>query len=117
MGYDEDPCNVKLTVFNNTLDCLFWLDLVLAFMTSFYDTKTGRPVTSHKLIAKAYLQSWFILDFFAVFPFEQVINAVSTEMANDESSKYIQISKIGKTAKLARAAKIFRLMRFMKFFF
>jgi hypothetical protein len=86
LGYDEDPCNTSLRVFNYVLDGLFWVDLVLAFVTSYYDPKTGRPVTSHKQIARAYMYSWFILDFLAVFPFEQIINAISEEVATDNDS-------------------------------
>lgn len=43
----------------------FGIDMVLNFITAFYDSKNGL-ITSYKLIAFEYLKWWFWIDFVAM---------------------------------------------------
>jgi potassium channel len=51
-------------------DLLFLIDMLFCFFTSYKDELRQIEITSHKLIAKNYLMSWFAVDFFSIFPFD-----------------------------------------------
>ena len=47
-------------------DCIFIVDITLNFFTTFLED--GVYVADHGRVARAYLTSWFPLDFLATFP-------------------------------------------------
>ncbi|GBG32167.1 Cyclic nucleotide-gated cation channel [Hondaea fermentalgiana] len=47
---------------------VFWVDIVFSF-NSTYQAQTGNDVTDHMLIARNYLETWFVVDFLAALPF------------------------------------------------
>ena len=57
----------------NCADAMFLVDLVCNFFTTIYDEKRFEEVIDRKKIAKTYLSSWFLIDFFSIVPFEMVI--------------------------------------------
>ena len=53
-------------------DFIFLVDIILTFFTSYHDEKHDLEILEHKLIAKKYLKSWFLLDLISIFPFDLV---------------------------------------------
>ena len=51
------------------LDGILFLDILLKFFTS-YAGRGGLPITDYHLIAKHYIKSWFVVDFYSQIPFE-----------------------------------------------
>lgn len=64
MEYNEPFIYV---VYDLLVDVLFLSDIIIRFNTPIY--LEGRLITDRKVIIKAYLRSWFILDLLACFPF------------------------------------------------
>ena len=54
-------------IYDLLVDALFLSDIIIRFNTPIY--LEGRLITDRKIIIKAYLRSWFILDLLACFPF------------------------------------------------
>ena len=56
--------------FDLALDLLFCTDIILNFVTCYADK--GIFVADISKIAKHYLRTWFLLDFFGSIPFDKV---------------------------------------------
>lgn len=64
---------ISITIINYTIDLFFYLDIMIAFRTSIL-TYDGQEVKDAKEIAKNYIFfGTFVLDFFSVFPFDDII--------------------------------------------
>ena len=66
--FDE---SISLQVFNLLIDFLFFIDIVLNFRTTFFNTRTGDEISEPRLIAKNYFVSRkFTIDVLASCPFD-----------------------------------------------
>ena len=60
-------------IFLDTIvDFFFFLDIVAAFRTTYYDPTNGEEVTNSKLIAKNYIKKTFVIDLLATIPFDKI---------------------------------------------
>jgi CRP-like cAMP-binding protein len=89
-------------------ELLFFADIVVSFLTA-YEQSDFSLHTAHKNIAKRYLRSWFIVDFFSTVPFYRFGSA-------PRASNLLRILKTLKLFRLFRFFRIFRLFRVVKFF-
>ena len=58
-------------------------------------------------LAKQYLSSWFVIDFFSVFPFEKIMKS-NGDFAG--MVKIFRVSKLYKIVKIMRLIKVLKLM-------
>ena len=65
--FDEDP--EGLYEFEYFLDVLFYIDLIVNFLSAFEDPNTGFIEVRFSKIARSYIFSWFFLDLSACIPF------------------------------------------------
>ena len=112
------PFRIGFDIPNTTFGTLWWVDvgidiafvadMVLNFRTAYYDTD-DQIVFSPCRIAIEYLKTWFLVDFFACFPFGYI--ALWTEGATVASSERGGgTSRILKIVRLLRLAKMFAKM-------
>lgn len=59
-------------IFNQFIDILFSLDIILTFRTTYINPNTGIEISSPKDIAKNYILSRFWVDILTVFPFSYI---------------------------------------------
>ena len=57
---------------NNCIDCLFFIDILLNFRTSFYHNRTGEEITDKSTITISYLKNMFFLDLISTIPFDTI---------------------------------------------
>jgi hypothetical protein len=57
-------------VFQNVVNLFFFLDMLVAFRTTFYDLVTGDEVYNPKRSAMVYFKGQFTIDFFSTVPFD-----------------------------------------------
>ena len=62
--------NDNFTQIDSIIDIFYWVNIVFAFFASYYSN--GVLVTSNVKIAKRYLSTWFVLDFFSNLPLQLV---------------------------------------------
>jgi len=104
--WSSDTMN-SLSVF---MDVWFIFDVFLNFRTGFVDH--GATVMDSNKIAKHYLKSWFLIDFFASVPWEIFLaegqDGTGSKTANKASRKSVKMSKYFKIPKLLRMARLLR---------
>lgn len=64
-----------MNVLFNFIDGMFWVDIVFNFFMA-YEKEDLRVEHDRKKIVCNYLSGWFLIDFFSVFPFDIVIQAI-----------------------------------------
>ena len=104
--------HISQCVIDVCIDVLFITDMLLNLRTTYYDND-GNLVLEKRTIIKHYVCSyWFLIDIFAVFPFDIIVNqgwdcGRAADDGDDASSYAIFI-------KLLKALRLLRLMRFRK---
>lgn len=63
---DEDP--IGWFIFDLTVDCLFFMDVLVNMFLAYYDDEMNIVVERKRIIVR-YLKGWLIPDLFACFPF------------------------------------------------
>jgi hypothetical protein len=63
------------TVLNSIIDTLFFVDILVAFRTTYYDVHTGDEVGDKKKIGRKYLKGRFWLDLLSTIPIDNLVYA------------------------------------------
>lgn len=89
-------------IFNDMIDVLYGLDILLNFRTSYINTMTGDEVIDPKMVALAYLKGGrFFIDLLATIPFDSILG-------NSDGSK------VSIKLRIFTILKILRIVRFTK---
>jgi len=103
----EDHTPVGWRAIDYIVDLLFLADLLINFVSAYYDDE-GTLVKDPKLLAKAYLKSWFIIDFLAVLPMDLI-----QQLFIDRDSSYTQV-RYNFFLRLIRLPRLYRLLRILR---
>ena len=57
---------------NTIIDCLFAIDIIIIFRTTYVCPSTGAEIIEGKQIAKNYLSGRFIIDLLSTIPFDKI---------------------------------------------
>ena len=66
-----------MEIVDGIVDGLFFIDIIVNFVSAYEDPYTGLPIISLKKIAFNYITSWFGLDLLAVLPVQALEGMVS----------------------------------------
>lgn len=99
--------NTVWAVADVCIDVVFIADIVLNFRTAYQDNARGVLVTDGFLMAKHYVQHWFLIDLMSVLPFELLL-AGASEVAG--STALQQYSKLLKCFRLFRLGRVFKYL-------
>lgn len=114
---DEIEDVESYTIFRNTIDILFFIDIVVIFNTA-YQTDAMEIEDDRFQIAKAYIQGWFIIDLMAVLPFEFILKLFmhggGEGNGNVDYNKFVRMSRMTKIYKLIKITRLIRLLKLMK---
>jgi hyperpolarization activated cyclic nucleotide-gated potassium channel 2 len=96
------------------IDCLFILDVVINFRTTFV-SKNQEVVENPHQIAVHYFKTWFFLDFVSSVPIQQISVGLDGwmggENTNMNAAKLFKIGKIAKALKILRIGKMIKIVR------
>lgn len=100
--------------FNKTTDAIYLLDVVLNFRTGYVeDTEV---IMDHRLVAKHYLKSWFIVDLIGSVPVEYIITFKSAGISSVERKAFKASMKYTKIPKLFRVTRLIKFVqKYLKF--
>lgn len=98
-------------IINTILDSIFGIDIIVNFMTSYYDDNF-KLIDDRKVIASKYLRGWFIFDVVAIFPFEAIIK--QEKVSANNINEMIRISKLGRLYKLIKLTRLLRMLKLLK---
>lgn len=110
------PVDLGLGVLNGTpwetieifMLVFFSVDIVLNFNTSFYNGY-GNLESRRLHIAKKYISSWFVLDFFSTFPFDMILSSLDTR-----GTMLMRLPRIIKMLRLARLMRLARVQEILQ---
>ena len=95
-----------------TIDFLFLVDIGVIFNSAFYNDEF-LIVEDRKIIAKAYLHSWFVVDLCAIIPFNVIIQA-GDDVSATKNSNYEDFLRLARFGRMYKLIKIIRLLRVLK---
>lgn len=98
-------------VFEHIMDVAFGIDIVLNFFTGVY-LPTGEISYSMRLIARAYVRGWFLVDFFSTMQFELFVS----ESADGGDSSALMSTKLLRSLKVLKLFKLARVRRLGQMF-
>lgn len=113
--FQVDP-HIALYVIDKIIDLFLLVDIVLTFLTPTYHKH--EMTFRLKTIVKEYLLGWFILDFIALIPFEEIFWLVyhSSPHTSDSSSHRLTLVAVAfRTLRLARLLKLLKLFKTLNF--
>lgn len=86
---------------------IFTMDILLNFHTGYL--KKGELITSHRLIARNYLRSWFFIDLLSTFPFGSMSDLFFANTNTPDSAQLLKLFRILRLLKVLRALRFFKL--------
>jgi len=96
-------------VFEKIMEVFFIIDIFFSFNTGYY--KRGELIMNRRRANMHYLKTWFLLDLFASFPYEDLINLNGL---TDELENYRQLTRLARIIKIFRFIRILKLLRVLK---
>lgn len=112
---DEIPYGWK--ILDYFVDCLFFLDILMNFLSAYYDEE-GRLVKDLGTLAKKYIKSWFFIDLVAVMPFDLIQSwfieehIISPTQAN--LNTFFRLLRLPRLYRLVQLIKINHIFKFIK---
>lgn len=91
------------TIFDDICDVMFGIDIMVNFLTAYYNSK-NELVVSYKKIASNYIWGWFIIDSLAFIPLNDIFLDISTNA-----------NIAGKFLRILRLPRLYRLIKIMRF--
>ena len=111
----EPPDDMTYVILEYIIDVCFFIDIIVAFRTTFTNEKTGFPVVKPWDIAKNYILSGrFFVDLAASIPFENVYTWFVVVVENSSDNDLTRVKLLG-LLKLVRLLRLGRIIRYMKF--
>ena len=100
--------SIVMTIFDHTIDFLFFMDVIFNFRTTYINQKTGSEVVNPRTIAITYaFKGRFAIDMLASIPFEVVFGFFTMDSGG--------ITKALGLLKLVRLLRLGRIITYMKF--
>lgn len=102
-AFQPSPLYTIFVALNIAQDFFFMVDIVINFFSASYNEK-GVLISSRSDIAKRYLKSQFIVDFFGSIPFA-VISLAFQGSQNLQNVKYLSLVKITRMLRLPQIGR------------
>ena len=104
----------KYVKFRYMIDFMFLIDIILNFNTAYFDEL--HDVMDGRLdIAFKYFKGWFLIDFLAILPFEEIIKLVThTSGGQGDYNKLMRMTRLSKLYKLVKITRLIRLLKVLK---
>ncbi|EKX31273.1 hypothetical protein GUITHDRAFT_83268, partial [Guillardia theta CCMP2712] len=105
---DDSNCALNaLDSCNLAVDLIFCTDMFVSFNTAYLIAPKGEEelVDDHGMIAKRYVQSWFLVDLLSSIPFDRLLCLI---LDGQQNLSFVR------TLKTVRFIKLARLLRFMR---
>jgi hypothetical protein len=103
-------------------DLFFFLDILVAFRTTFADMETGEEVFNSKQAAMSYLKSRFIIDFVSTVPVDTIAELITGESKPElklfSLLKLVRVTRLGKMiAKMNVTQYVKNILKLLQLFF
>jgi hypothetical protein len=107
----EEEDRAALDIVNNTIDLLFFIDILVIFFSAYYDDEQFRMVEDYSEIAINYLTGWFLIDTVSILPFDLILNSGANPVdGTTQVNGLVRFMKIGRLYKLLKLTKLMRIL-------
>ena len=103
---EEEPFSWQ--VFEWILNGLFFIDVIVTCVSSYYDDE-GKLVVSHKKILLSYASTWMLMDIAGCVPFDLFFAQDSSKQAN--YNNLIRLSRLPRLYRLTRLARLLKMCK------
>ena len=110
--------HLSLLIIETIVDGVFLIDIILSFLTAYYD-EDNILIVDRRKIAKRYLKTWFIIDliawycisylYFLIFSFP-----VQLFETQNKYSKAVRLLRLPRLYKLLKFLRVIKLLNFIK---
>ena len=97
-------------ILNISMDSIFGIDILVTFVSAFYDDDF-KIVDDVRLIFCKYFCGWFLLDLFAILPFDFIFEK---EEGQIHMNSMARIAKIGRVSKIIKLTRLLRMVKIIK---
>ena len=104
---DVDGNDVSVKIFENIIDALFFIDVIIIFNTAFY-TENFDMVDTRREIALNYMRGWFTVDILAIVPFDYILAIGNFDV------KMVRVVRVGRLYKLVKLTRLLRILKLVK---
>lgn len=114
IAFHESPSDGSMTSWeqmNLVLDFVFGIDIFIVFCSAYHDDEF-QMIDDRKLIACNYLRGWFLIDFLAIFPFDQLVQGEAA--SSEDINGIVRIARLGRMYKLIKLTRLIRIIKLMK---
>lgn len=105
IGFNRQP-SLGFIIFDDMIDCLFFLDMCATFNTAYMDAHLETYVYTRKKIAIHYMKFWFWIDLVSTVPFDDVVQLFASSQSQLGAIRAVRILRLGRLAKLQRLNKL-----------
>jgi hypothetical protein len=109
--------DTALDIIDISVDVVFWLDMILSFITGYKSPDTSKIETDHVKICLHYIKGWFAVDFFSTFPTYRIARALAAPGSDPSATRSFQLIRalrLIRLLKLARLLKLKKLTRYLR---
>lgn len=103
-------------VFDAFVDFLFFIDILVNFLSAYEDPASGTLVTDLKKIASNYISSWFFLDLVAVLPIQFFESLLGNGDSGGPSNDTTKLARLARIPRLYRLIRILRMVKMLRVF-
>jgi hypothetical protein len=100
----KDMSTTAFQILDSCIDLIFLIDIIIAFRTTFIDTKIGREIIDPVAIALNYVNNGLFIDFVSSMPFSDMVPTSSPDWFQSF------LSMLG----LLKVLRIFRISKFIR---
>jgi CRP-like cAMP-binding protein len=109
LGFGEPK---SMETLGYVLDTFFCGDILLNFRTSYVNPENDTIIFSGAAIAKKYLKTWFLIDFFSSVPFDLITAGL---LPSFQPMRLLKLGKVAKVMKLLRINNMLKSLGGMEF--
>lgn len=99
----HDPLHLTERM-NYCIDLMFFIDIIMNFRTTYFNSRTGEEVIEKAKISKHYLQGQFIIDVLSTIPFDTLYEWFF--MSSGESTNNLQMMSMMKIIRILRLSRL-----------
>ena len=110
-SYSVGMTGDSLGYFDFAVDGMFFLDIILAFNTSYYSIDEEAFITVRSRISERYVQSWFLVDLMSSLPFDVFVSlSQPSHVTNLTIIRLVKIVRLIRIFKLAKKIDISNIL-------
>ena len=91
---------------NTVIDIMFFVDIIMNFRTTFFNSRTGEEIIDKHKIVRNYVFGSFAIDLLSTIPFDLVYQVFMVSENDDDQAQNLQIMSMMKIIRILRLSRL-----------